>query len=105
MGYAMGAIFKVPAGIIYAIGGIWGLIVCLGIIADKFGTIGAVIAFFLAPIALYLAPWYAGFANGNWFPVLLIYGTSIGAAVLYPLDQQLIAIKCVPNETRTGYYR
>ena len=79
----MGALFKVPAFILYIVGGIWGLIICLGIVSSKFGFIGVLVAFFLLPITVYLAPWYAGFAQGNWFPVMLIYGTGIGAAVLY----------------------
>jgi hypothetical protein len=85
----MGAIFKVPAGIIYLVGGLWGLIVCLGIVSDKFGAIGGVVAFFLFPVALYFAPWYAAFANGNWFPVLLVYGTSIGAAILFSIGSAI----------------
>jgi len=79
----MGALFKVPAFILYIVGGIWGLIICLGIVSSKFGFFGALVAFFLLPITVYLAPWYAGFAQDNWFPVMLIYGTVIGAAVLY----------------------
>jgi hypothetical protein len=89
LGDEMGAIFKVPGAIIYAVGGLWGLIVCLGIISDKFGTIGGIIAFFLFPFALYLAPWYAAFANGNWFPVLLVYGTSIVAAILFSIGSAI----------------
>lgn len=79
----MGAIFKIPAGIIYVVGGIWGFVVCLGIIADALGFIGAVIAFFLLPITIYLAPFYAGLAQGNWFPLMLVYGSGIAAMVLY----------------------
>ncbi len=85
----MGVIFKVPACIIYVIGGVWGLNVCLDIIVDKFGAIGSFIAFFLLPIAMYFAPWYAAFANGDWLPVSLVYGTSVGAAVLYAIGSAI----------------
>lgn len=78
----MGAIFKVPAMILYVLGGLWGLAVCLSIVSGKIGALGAIVAFFLLPITLYLAPWYAGFVEGNWFPVVLVYGSGLGAAVL-----------------------
>jgi hypothetical protein len=78
----MGAIFKVPGMILYFVGGLWGLFVCLGIVADTLGFIGAVVALFLLPFTLYLAPWYAGFADGNWFPLLLVYGSGVGAMIL-----------------------
>ncbi len=79
----MSAIFTVPAIILYVAGGLWGLIICLGIIADKVGAIGAGIAFFLLPFTLYLAPWYAGFVDSNWFPLMVIYGTTIAAGLLF----------------------
>lgn len=79
----MGAIFKVPAMIIYTLGGLWGFFICLGIVDDALGLIGTVIAFFLFPVTIYLAPWYAGFFKGNWFPILVVYGSSILAFALY----------------------
>jgi hypothetical protein len=79
----MGYIFKIPAFIIYAIAGIWGFFICFGIVVDHTGFIGGVIAFGLAPVALAFAPWYEAIANGNWFPLILIYGGGIGASVLY----------------------
>ena len=85
----MGAVFKIPAIIIYVVGGIWGLIICLGIVSSKFGVVGAVIAFFLLPITVYLAPWYAGIAQGNWFPVILVYGTGIGAMILHAIGSAI----------------
>lgn len=79
----MGSIFKVPAILVWVLGGIWGLFICMGIIYDELGFLGAVIAFFVLPFTLYLAPWYAGFADGNWQPVMVIYGATITAAALY----------------------
>lgn len=78
----MGNIFKIPAMIIYFIGGIWGLFICIGIVHDKLGFIGAVVSLFLLPFTLYLAPWYVAFADGNWHPVMVIYGTTVVAFVL-----------------------
>jgi hypothetical protein len=81
----MGMIFKVPAVVIYVLGGLWGLFICMGIIYNTLGFFGSVIAFFVLPFTLYLAPWYAGFAQGNWQPVLVIYGSSVAAFVLFML--------------------
>ena len=78
----MGAIFKVPGMILYVIGGFWGLFICLGIIYSKLGFLGTLVSLFLLPITLYLAPWYAGLVDGNWKPVIVVYGSGIVAAVL-----------------------
>jgi len=79
----MGLIFKVPAFIIYIVAGLWGFIICLGIVADALGFVGTVIAFVLFPVTFAAAPWYAALAYGNWFPLILVYGGGIGASVLY----------------------
>lgn len=85
----MGAIFKVTALIVYFVGGLWGLFMCLGIVVSKLGFIGGAIAFFFFPITLYFAPWYAALARDDWFPVSLVYGTSIGAAILYSIGSAI----------------
>lgn len=79
----MGLIFKIPAFIIYAVAGLWGFVISLGIIVDNLGFIGGMIAFLLAPVALAFAPWYEGLANSNWFPLMLVYGGCIGATILF----------------------
>jgi hypothetical protein len=79
----MGMIFKVPAYIIYVVGGLWGFFISLGIVTDELGFIGGAIAFFLAPFTLAFAPWYPAIAENNWFPVGLVYGGGIAAAILY----------------------
>ena len=79
----MGLIFKIPAGLLWFIGGIWGLFICWGIITDEFGTIVAVIGVFLLPIFITLAPIYEGIANGDWFPAMLVYGSSVGGIILF----------------------
>jgi putative effector of murein hydrolase LrgA (UPF0299 family) len=79
----MGLIFSMLGGVVGLIGGIWGLIVCLGIISSKAGTLAAIFAFFVLPVTLSIAPWYVAIVENNWFPVLLIYGSGIGAALLY----------------------
>jgi len=78
----MGLIFKVPAFIIYFIAGLWGTFISLGIVIAHLGFIGGAIAFVVFPVTLTFAPWYAALADGNWFPLILIYGGGICATVL-----------------------
>jgi hypothetical protein len=78
----MGAIFKVPGFIVYLLGGLWGLFICLGIVHAKLGIIGVVVGLFIFPVVIYLAPWYVGFADGNWMPVTVVYGSGIVAMIL-----------------------
>lgn len=78
----MGAIFKVPGYIVYLLGGLWGLVICLGIVKAKLGLLGVIVGFFIFPVVLYLAPWYSGFADSNWMPVMVVYGSGIAAMVL-----------------------
>ena len=78
----MGALFKIPGTIVYYAAGLWGLYLCLALIVDGWGGFAAVIAFFLAPFVLLAVPWYAGFADGNWFPCIVIYGGGLLGACL-----------------------
>ena len=79
----MGEIFKVSAFIIYFVAGLWGFLLCLGIVFNQLGFIWGIIAFFLAPVTIVVAPWYEALTHSNWFPVVLIYGGGIGASILY----------------------
>ncbi len=79
----MGAIFKIPAFIVYFVAGIWGLFICLSIVVDQLGFLGGAVAFAIAPFTLMFAPWYAALAEQNWFPLALVYGSGIAASVLY----------------------
>jgi hypothetical protein len=81
----MGPVFSILGVVVGIIGGMWGLIVCLGIISAKAGTLAAILAFAFLPATLTIAPWYVGIAENNWFPVLLVYGSGIGAALLHQL--------------------
>ncbi len=78
----MGALFKVPGFIIYFLGGLWGLFICLGLVHAKLGVIGVIVGLFLFPFVVYLAPWYAGLVDSNWLPVMVVYGSGISAIVL-----------------------
>ena len=80
----MGIIFTAPGLLIYFICGIWGLIITFGIVQDVLGTVIAIASLLFAPILLALAPWYAGIAEGDWFPLMLIYvGSIVGSALVF----------------------
>lgn len=79
----MGTLFKAPGAVIYIIGGLWGLFLCLSIVYHVGGIILTAVALILAPVVLYLAPFYAGFWQGDWFPLILIYGTGVVACGLF----------------------
>jgi hypothetical protein len=52
----MGAIFKIPALIIYLAAGLWGFFLRLGIVVQNLGFIGGAIALVLFPVTLAFAP-------------------------------------------------
>ncbi len=79
----MGPIFKIPATIVFYVTGVCGFLISLGIVTDELGILGAIVAFFLGPLTLAVAPWYEALANSNWFPVMLIYGGALGGSILY----------------------
>lgn len=81
----IGGIFKIIGGIAYVGFGIWGLIIVLSIINQAAGFWGVVIGFFIFPVTLVAAPWYALVAWGTWFPLIVVYGGGIGASIFYGL--------------------
>ena len=70
---------------VWAITGLWGSWLCLVIIWKAAGFWGAAAAVILFPITFAIAPFYAGFANGEWFPAILNYGGVAVAGALYLL--------------------
>ena len=85
----LGRALKITGGIVFLISGLWGLFLCLGIISKVAGFWGIVGALVLGPITLVAAPLYAGFAWGNWFPLILNYGGAISAAILFGIGMTL----------------
>ena len=85
----MGTIFKAPAVLIWIVCGFWGLYICFAIVQNVLGTVVAVMSIFLAPALLSLAPWYSGFALGDWFPLLLTYGGGIGGSFLFAIGSAI----------------
>ena len=78
----LGNFFKVVGWIVFAVAGLWGFFLCLAIISKAAGFWGIVAALFLGPVTFVAAPFYAGFAWGDWFPLVLTYGGGIVATVL-----------------------
>ncbi len=81
----IGGIFKVIAVIVYVGFGLWGLIITLAIVNQAAGFWGVVIGFFIFPVTLAAAPWYALVAWGTWFPLVVVYGGGISATILFVL--------------------
>lgn len=81
----MGAVFKVPAVVIFLVVALWGFFVSMGIVTDHLGFLGGLIAFIFFPVTLGVAPWYAAIAESNWFPLLLVYGGGITASILFAI--------------------
>jgi len=81
----MGGFLKAVAFLIYFGGGLMGTYVCLKIVVDALGFIGGAIAFFLFPVTLAFAPWYAALSYGDWLPFQIVYGTVVVATSLFGL--------------------
>jgi hypothetical protein len=86
---AIGGIFTVVGWIGWIVLGIWGFLLDLSIISHAAGFWGVVIGFFVAPVTFIAAPWYAGIAWGNWFPVLICYGGGIVASIFMVVGKSI----------------
>ena len=71
---AIGGLLKVSGVGLFLAVCLWGTLVSLGIVSDAWGFWAAAAAFLVAPFVFALAPWYAGLACENWFPLALNYG-------------------------------
>ena len=87
--HALGTLFKIIGGIIFAIAGIWGMILCFKIIIYAAGFWGLVVGLFILPITFVAAPIYAGLAWGVWFPLVLNYGGGLIPAIFYGIGSKL----------------
>ena len=88
----MGSLFKIPGYIVYGVGGLWGFLTCLSIVFNTLGFIGGVLALMFLPFTLAIAPWYAIIKEGNWFPLILVYGSGLVGTILlaigYAIDRE-----------------
>jgi hypothetical protein len=65
--------------------GLWAFVLELTIVNTVVGFWGVVVAFVIAPVTSAAAPWYAGVAWGNWFPLVIGYGGPMAGVLLYGL--------------------
>lgn len=86
---AIGSILKNTGMVVWVVAGIWGFFLCLGIISDVAGFWGIIAGLFLGPITFVAAPLYAGFEQGNWFPLILNYGGGMVAMVLFGIGSMI----------------
>lgn len=64
---------------------LWGLVVLHAL----FGIVGVLVGIFIAPATLVLAPLYAAFADGYWFPLLGPLIASIVGAVMIGVAERM----------------
>jgi hypothetical protein len=79
---------KTLAIIIYSAAELISFFWSMAVIIDKLGFIGGLIAFLIIPLTIVFAPFYVGFATGNWTLLAITYGGGILAAVLFGLSKQ-----------------
>lgn len=84
----MSGILKITAILLFLFAGLYGLMLCFSIVQQIFGTFVAYLSIVLLPFLLGLAPWYALFANGDFIPLLVVYGGGIPATILYLLSEK-----------------
>jgi hypothetical protein len=65
-----------PILIVYWGGSIWGFALTTGYLMDHMGWTLTFLSFLLLPIVHYLAPLYAGLADGYWLPLQVSWGTT-----------------------------
>tara|TARA_Y100001935_G_C17215406_1_gene462326 strand:- start:61 stop:318 length:258 start_codon:yes stop_codon:yes gene_type:complete len=54
--------------------GIWALFGAFDVVSILFGKVVAVLSLVIFPVPLALAPWYLGFAYGDWTLLFITYG-------------------------------
>lgn len=85
----LGSPFKAAGAIVLIIGGLWAFVLELAIVNAVAGFWAVVFAFAIAPVTFVAAPWYAGVAWGNWFPLFVGYGSMIGGGLLFSLGSRI----------------
>lgn len=88
----IGYIFSGLAWFIYITGGLATLFLCWSIVREAMGPIWAFLSLLIIPMLLVVAPWFALFESGNFFPLLFVYGIWIIATVLIWIGHALRGI-------------
>lgn len=68
---------------------LWGTSLCVDIAEGQLGAEAGLLALLFAPLSYALVPWYAGFALGQWLPLLVNYGVGMVALPLILLGKAL----------------
>jgi hypothetical protein len=76
--------------LVLIIAGIWGFWIELVIVHEAAGFWGMVIAFSILPLTYIAVPFYALIANGNWFPLALVYGGGLIGAAIFGTGQLIV---------------
>lgn len=82
-GRGVSAFFRVAGTAVWLIVGIWVFILCLNIVSKTAGFFGVVLAFGLFPVTISLIPLYAGFALGDWTPLVMDIVAAITGGLLF----------------------
>lgn len=77
------------AGLLCFAAGAWGLILIIPIIYHWGGIIVVIFALIFTPATLLIVPWANAIADGDWFLVILDYGTPMVCGVLLLLANQI----------------
>lgn len=72
---------------------LWGLFLCIDIIANAAGFWGIVTALLLAPITFLAAPLYSGFVLDDWFPLILSYGGGLFSLALVVIGDTMSEVR------------
>jgi len=105
MSASLGRALKAFGLLGFALAFVWGLALCIAVIAEIAGFAGAVLGLLLAPLSFILVPWYAGLALGDWTPFLLNYCAGSCALALFAggnaiLRSQPVAVVVAEPVTR-----
>ncbi len=59
-----------------------GGLLAYGFVLHKLGFILGVVAAILLPVTLCVAPFYEGFVDNNWLPMILLFGGTLAAGLM-----------------------
>ena len=85
----LGTGLRTVATILMIGGGFVGLFICIGIVREVFGHTVSYLSLIVFPVLLAVAPWFALFSWGNWFPLIFIYGCALVAGLLFGFANKL----------------
>ena len=69
--------------LIYVITIFYGLFICFDVVKEVFGPVITFIGLIFFPFILTIAPWYAAFANHDFYPLLIVYGGGILGSLFF----------------------